>query len=163
MQANFLVYRIVDTIPESPFPLDPANPPILVERAEIVRVGECPEGSESSQAGSGEVGIEGISDPAFQYVLIEDGFPRVVDKPGMDLVPDKTEVAADNVEILTVYNVPPNVRVAIHDAMNPGLGPIDFVDDVEGILQKTFATPGVFLIIFSAFPYLDGQVQVAAT
>lgn len=160
MQLDYIVFSIHDS-PVITGTVNDAGEPILEMRfAEIVRVGDCPQGHIDAQAGPGEGAIEGTADLDTQYVIVEDGIPRLANKPYMQLSADKTEVAADNTDTLLIRNVPDGAMATIKDAATGET--LDAADSDNSILELTFITPLVYLIVVSKFPYIDGQIQIAA-
>lgn len=66
---------------------------------------------------------------------------------------DRTSVAADGVDFVTLSNLPQPCTVQVNAARYP-------VPD--GVLQLTFNQPGAYTVTVSAAPFLDQGFQVAA-
>jgi len=123
---------------------------------EIVRRGQCHPDAVLPQA-------VGADETSMQTTVLEDAKTRyvdngsVVDRPVNSSVADKTEIAADGVEILTITNIPVGTEVTV-------LGPVESTTTVDdGELGITAAIPGSYRVRLDAFPIQHKEITFVAT
>lgn len=101
--------------------------------------------------------IEHTGNDSTHYVNVIN--KEVVPKETMLLNIDKYEVVADGNEIVTITNIPSDIKLSIIDPVNDTTT-VDIVDD---ILTMDFDYTGEYFLTFKNFKYLDYQVKIICT
>jgi len=119
---------------------------------EILRCGICPDEIMSVQAQAGESVIEGEANDITQYIL--DGV--VTDKSAMSLSTDKITITANGVDASITTGLPNPSNIYINRIKQE-------ISIIDGVLEFTVDTPGIYKIRIESFPYLDYIFEVTAT
>jgi hypothetical protein len=124
---------------------------IYDDTGEILRTGNAPVNMVDIQAGDGETAAVGSANDLTQYVL--DGV--LTDKPEMPIIIDKTSIAANGTDLVTITGVPSGALVQV--------GSLASGEVMDGELYLSFDEVGEYEVTFSLFPYLDYSVKISAT
>lgn len=114
----------------------------------------CAEGERLYQAGVGQdvVSVGASVNDARHYVAFAP--VRVVAKTDLGLVPDKTQINADGLDISTITGVPAGVSVTWPDGIT---------DEVtDGLVEFAVDLPGTYTLTLRGVPYLDQEVIIEA-
>lgn len=117
----------------------------------ILRTGYCPVDSIPLQAATDETAVEGVADIDTQYVDTRTG--EVKEKPNLPVEVDKTTMAADGIDTVTLANLPESVVLMEYSHYN--------IDD--GLFEFTVDLPGEYLIKILATNYMPYELLVTAT
>lgn len=125
---------------------------------EILRSGMCPATMLSIQAGAGEMVMEGEGNDREHWVetLTWPGlapFPFIVAKEPLPATVDKTTLAANGIEAVTISNLPAPARVQVDQAV---------YEVTDGIFEFTIALPGTYKVRAESFPYLPKEWEITA-
>jgi len=123
----------------------------------ILRVVTCPSSQIEYQTQGDEKCIEchdGVSDST--HWVNESGV--LEDKPRMNVIFDKAEIAADGVDTAIASDIPVGAIVIIS-----GAGSVNEMVVDDGILEITVDTVGEYQITIKSFPYLDHTEVINGT
>lgn len=133
----------------------PAYSRYLESTGQILSVFTCPPDYVSLQLDTGEAALEGEGDQATQYVV--DG--EFADRPASPATCDKSTVAADGVEEVTLGNLEADwtIRAATRN------GTIYFGPFSGSDLAITFSAPGTYELRVMHWPSQDAIFTVVAS
>jgi len=121
-------------------------------QGEILRTGYCPDEMVDIQAQVGELVIEGIANDVTQYMLND----TTTDKSVMSLSTDKITITANGIDASITTGLPNPSYIYIN-------GIRQAIVIIDGVLEFTVNTPGIYKIRIESFPYLDYEFEVTAT
>lgn len=98
---------------------------------------------------------EGEASPDEFFVDITLDPPVVTPCPDMGLSIDKTEINADGVDYVEISGFPPESRIHLPDGTT-------VVENDDGIFQWSTTAPGDFLIYWTHYKFLNGEVVIRA-
>lgn len=135
----------------------PALPFVVCDAVgRILRTGSAPGDLVPLQSGAGESVFAGSADPINDYIANVTTAPTATARPESPVTLDKTSVAADATDTVTLSNVAAGAAISI-------TGPASGGGTGDGNpVHLTFAAPGVYRIRVSHFPDRDFEATVYA-
>lgn len=132
--------------------------PFVVANAvgQILRTGSAPAQMVDMQAAEGEYAFAGNADQLSQYITDPTGAASVAERPASPITVDKTSVAADATDTVTLSNVAVGAQVSV-------TGPVSLSGAGDGSdVVLTFATAGTYTVRVTNFPDLDFEATINA-